>query len=606
MAGGAPGLPPGTDTSAALLPGMLPSREPFGSAQPQRVGSDDTAQGMAGFFPQTPQGGGGMYRQPYMLTERDLSDATINKIYGESNRHDVSSVDAVINNMLNRVGAQGFAHNDSIYGIATAPKQYTTPVNSTPPEMAQLVRDRLTAIASGSEPDPTGGSTFYRGGKYATNNPPPGPFSRVAAQEGKLVGGNIFTTRENPSRAPTPPGPYAAGTGGGDSFAAAFANPTMSPDAGVTPASWLSGGEYRPLGGETPPPPPTLPPPAAAPTLGAPPTPSMLGKPLEPSLTMGGGSMFGTGGPLGSVPAPSMMTAPLEPPMTTGGPLGSVSGPPGTVQTGPSTYTLPGTTPPPMSPIDQPPLSPMPPMAAPMSPYGTPPPLGGAPMTPPGFNIASGPSFGEPSPLMQGFGTMPQFGVTPTIPGAPGTPSFAGLPTPTAGTPPGLPTPNPMRMGAPPLPMENPSRFSSTPPVGGAPVMPMVNMASQAGFTGAATPTSTMGAGGVPLGPGREWLAQVPHGTEAMFNTQPAPGMDPAKMAQASQAGSAYLALHAKDLALQAKMTADVAALRAKTNALSQANTVRALSTPITMPQPFKPYGMNVGFGSSFGFGGGY
>src|SRR6185369_10145527 len=64
------------------------------------------------------------------------------------------------------------------------------------------------------------------------------------------------------------------------------------PDAGVTPASWLSSsGEYRPLQSRsdapTATPPPTLPPPAAAPTLGAPPAPSMMAAPLEPPLTMG-------------------------------------------------------------------------------------------------------------------------------------------------------------------------------------------------------------------------------------------------------------------------------------------------------------------------------
>src|SRR5207344_2789737 len=39
-----------------------------------------------------------------------------------------------------------------------------------------------------------------------------------------------------------------------------FANVEVSPDAGVTPASWLSGGEYRPLGNGTPAPAPETPP----------------------------------------------------------------------------------------------------------------------------------------------------------------------------------------------------------------------------------------------------------------------------------------------------------------------------------------------------------
>jgi hypothetical protein len=109
-------------------------------------------------------GGGppGKYRPEYKLGEKDLSDATVNTIAAEANNNQTST-DAVINNMLNRVGSKGWGPSRNLEEVARAPGQYTG-YRRASAKQAEFIRSRIKAIASGSEPDNTGGSNQYRAG----------------------------------------------------------------------------------------------------------------------------------------------------------------------------------------------------------------------------------------------------------------------------------------------------------------------------------------------------------------------------------------------------------------------------------------------------------
>jgi hypothetical protein len=71
-----------------------------------------------------PDGKPGQYRPEYKISDADLSDAVVNTIAGEAHTNDQRSVDAVIHNMLNRVGTSAYGPSGNLREVARAPGQY--------------------------------------------------------------------------------------------------------------------------------------------------------------------------------------------------------------------------------------------------------------------------------------------------------------------------------------------------------------------------------------------------------------------------------------------------------------------------------------------------
>ena len=144
----------------------------------------------------TPPGPPGTYRPQYSLSAKDLSDAVVNTIAGEASTKDPAAIDAVINNMFNRLGSHGYGPSGNLEEIARAPGQYTGYRQASPDE-AKMIRDRIRAVASGGVADNTHGSMEYRGAWLYY------PF-KMRHPEGVGVGGNWFFPTT------TPEGPYGA------------------------------------------------------------------------------------------------------------------------------------------------------------------------------------------------------------------------------------------------------------------------------------------------------------------------------------------------------------------------------------------------------------
>ena len=139
----------------------------------------------------------GQYRPEYKLGDKDLSDAVVNTIAGEAHVNDQKSVDAVINNMLNRVGTKAYGPSADLRDVALAPGQYAGRRRALAKE-AEFIRHRIRAIASGAVPDITNGSNEYRAGWYR------GPWGRKHANS-PVIGGNRFAF--NPKAGVGPYGP---------------------------------------------------------------------------------------------------------------------------------------------------------------------------------------------------------------------------------------------------------------------------------------------------------------------------------------------------------------------------------------------------------------
>jgi TP901 family phage tail tape measure protein len=148
-----------------------------------------------------PSGAPGTYRPQYALRPEDLSPAVINTIAGEVSTRNQAGVDAVIHNMLNRVGAKGYGPSGSIYQVARAPGQYAGYRRASAAE-AEFIRSRIRAVASGSEPDITEGAMEYRASSYVYGAGAGKTFARRPG--GINIGGNIY------KRTGVSPGPYAA------------------------------------------------------------------------------------------------------------------------------------------------------------------------------------------------------------------------------------------------------------------------------------------------------------------------------------------------------------------------------------------------------------
>ena len=186
---------------------------------PKILGGKD-APGEAGGGTAPAPGAPGKYRPVYKLTDRDLSDAVVNTIAGEASYKRPGAVDAVINNMMNRVGSKGWGPSSDLHAVARAPGQYAGYKRASAEEAA-YIRDRIRAIASGGVPDNTNGSNAYRASFYN------GPWMRKWGINGVNVGGNVFAYEPNVKN-----GPYAAyktprEDGGGGFIGSAYAAPSQ-------------------------------------------------------------------------------------------------------------------------------------------------------------------------------------------------------------------------------------------------------------------------------------------------------------------------------------------------------------------------------------------
>lgn len=149
--------------------------------------------------------GTGKFRPEYKLSDKDLSDDVLNTIAGEARMKDPASVDAVINNMFNRVGAKGYGPSADLQQVARAPGQYEGYRKATEKEKAML-RERIQAVAAGNVEDTTKGADQYRATSYMKGAGAGKTASRTAAeQKAEDLGGNTFFKSKNAQV-----GPYAA------------------------------------------------------------------------------------------------------------------------------------------------------------------------------------------------------------------------------------------------------------------------------------------------------------------------------------------------------------------------------------------------------------
>jgi hypothetical protein len=153
--------------------------------------------------------GAGKYRPEYKLGEADLSQRTADIIAGEAIRKNPESIDAVINNMMNRVGSKGWGPSGNLLQVATAPGQYEAAWKGSraSPSETEFIRSRIKAIASGGVPDNTNGANSYRAESYFRGAGRDKTWARTLGVNGTVVGGNRYTY--DPSASNGPYAPYA-------------------------------------------------------------------------------------------------------------------------------------------------------------------------------------------------------------------------------------------------------------------------------------------------------------------------------------------------------------------------------------------------------------
>ncbi|MGC5779839.1 hypothetical protein [Methylobacterium sp. NFXW15] len=146
----------------------------------------------------------GKYRPVYALSDADLSQRTADIIAGEAIRRNPESIDAVINNMMNRVGSKGWGPSKNLLDVATAPGQYEAAWKGSKANASEteFIQSRIRAIASGGVPDNTNGSNAYRAGSYR------GPWYQKH-RDAPVIGGNRFAYEPGASNGPY--APYRAG-----------------------------------------------------------------------------------------------------------------------------------------------------------------------------------------------------------------------------------------------------------------------------------------------------------------------------------------------------------------------------------------------------------
>lgn len=197
--GGEVGAPrSGGAGSALTYPGIDRRAAPTGH-HPAMAGP-----GTTGPVPETgPSAKAGTYRQPYKLGAADIDRRVINTIAGEAIVRNRASVDAVVNNMLNRVGTKGaWGPDKNLLQVARAPGQYAGYRPASDKEAA-FIRSRIEAVSSGTEPDPTSGANTYRAAGYGSVGT--SKWFRKYGQYGKVVGGNRYAYDPAGGRGPYSP-----------------------------------------------------------------------------------------------------------------------------------------------------------------------------------------------------------------------------------------------------------------------------------------------------------------------------------------------------------------------------------------------------------------
>lgn len=190
-----------------LGPGMVPQPVPGGPGE--RVGRSLRGEG-DGRTNARQSEGAGVYRPQYPLSDADLDQRVVNTIAGEVSTKNAEGVDAVINNMLNRVGSKGWGPSKNLLEVARAPGQYAGYRRAAEAE-SEFVRSRIRAIASGGVPDNTGGSNSYRAESYYRQTQGRGRgYWAGRAEIGPNVGGNRYAFEPGFRN-----GPYAPYTDGG-------------------------------------------------------------------------------------------------------------------------------------------------------------------------------------------------------------------------------------------------------------------------------------------------------------------------------------------------------------------------------------------------------
>jgi hypothetical protein len=122
----------------------------------------------------------GTYRPVYPLSDIDLSPGVINTIAGEA-LNNKESIDGVINNMLNRVGAQGDWTN--LKDVARASGQYAG-YRVASEEQAEVIKARIKEIASGKVASNIGAATEFRAEYYVKGEGYGKTFEREARKQG--------------------------------------------------------------------------------------------------------------------------------------------------------------------------------------------------------------------------------------------------------------------------------------------------------------------------------------------------------------------------------------------------------------------------------------
>jgi hypothetical protein len=80
----------------------------------------------------------GKYRPVYKLGDADLSDAVVNTIAGEAKAGNVAGTDAVIDNMMNRLGTKAYGPSGNLEQVARARGQYAGYRKAGPEEGAKI------------------------------------------------------------------------------------------------------------------------------------------------------------------------------------------------------------------------------------------------------------------------------------------------------------------------------------------------------------------------------------------------------------------------------------------------------------------------------------
>jgi hypothetical protein len=147
--------------------------------------------------------GSGIYRPEYKLSAADLDQRVVNTIAGEVSTKNAAGVDAVINNMMNRVGTKAWGPGRNLLEVSRAPGPQYEGYRHASPEESEYIRSRIRAIASGGVPDNTNGSNSFRAESYYRGAGRNRTWARTS-EIGPNIAGNRYGFVKS-----VPNGPYA-------------------------------------------------------------------------------------------------------------------------------------------------------------------------------------------------------------------------------------------------------------------------------------------------------------------------------------------------------------------------------------------------------------